>query len=244
MSIENYYLERWRKKQDWTKIGKSKQQRLINFIRLHDDYVKNKSVKIIDYGCGSGWLFHYLYELNFNNLYGFDVTPSTLDLVIKKFPFVKKIWSTHGDFETNLPNNFFDICISSEVYEHIPYNKKEDFLKIVYEILNDNGYLYLTTPNGKYKNKMLNIKDAQPIEDWHTPKEVEKVFKNSGFSLIKKGSFYFSSKMSLWHKLCCGTKVQKIYKTLGVKDNVYNILDKKMMGLSTYYFLQKKQYQK
>lgn len=239
-NVDQFYLNRWSQIENWSKIGPTKKIRLYNLSMLLKTYFKeNKSIKCIDYGCGSGWLFHYLHEMGFENLYGFDVTPSSLKLVQEKFPFIKKLWSITDDFDQNISQNYFNLCISSEVYEHITFADKPEYLNKIYKLLAVDGYLYLTTPNGKYKKTGILKNKYQPIEDWNKPAEIEKLLKASGFKILIKDSFYFRSHLSLTHKLLFNTKATKLFTFLGIKSKVDKFIGNNMLGLSTYFFCQK-----
>ncbi|WP_197503472.1 methyltransferase domain-containing protein [Bizionia sp. APA-3] len=139
----------------------------------------------------------------------------------------------------NIPDNFFNLCISSEVYEHITFADKPEYLDKIYKLLAADGYLYLTTPNGKYKKTGILKNEYQPIEDWNKPAEIEKLLKSSGFKILIKNSFYFKPHLSLTHKLLFNTKATKLFTYLGIKSSVDKFIGNNMLGLSTYFFCKK-----
>lgn len=237
--LDKFYLNRWKKNKELTKIGKSKQRRLHNLLRLIEKFNLEKSIKIIDFGCGSGWLMKNLQQLDFKSLHGYDVTPSTLKFILEKYPNLFEIYGLEGKRFDDIPKSYFDLCISSEVYEHIPYSDKEIFIKKLNQIIDNGGFLYLTTPNAKYKKKALEIHKEQPVEDWDTPKKIIHLLNKNGFEILEKGSFYLSPKFSVLHKLLFGYKSTKILKSIGIKKILDSISEKKMLGLSTYFFCKK-----
>lgn len=239
-NLDQFYLNRWSQNENWSKIGPTKKKRLFNLSLIVNKYFReNKNIKCIDYGCGSGWLFHYLYEMGFENLYGFDVTPSSLKIVQQKFPFIKRLWSVTDEFDQNIPTNYFELCISSEVYEHISFGDKKDYLKNINQLLTSDGYLYLTTPNGKYKKTGIKKSEHQPIEDWDKPYKIEKLLRESGFEILIKDSFYFRPHLSFTHKLLYNKKAVKLFTLFGIKSSIEKFNGKHMMGLSTYFFCKK-----
>lgn len=238
-STDDFYLKRWSKNEDWTKVGPSKQIRLNILIDLLDQYKINKDSKIIDFGCGSGWILYYLNKLNFKNLYGYDVTPSTLTLVVKKFPFITKIFGLNNETANDIPTMYFDFCVSSEVYEHVEHQEKEKYLLELNSIMKMNSYVYLTTPNGNYKTKYLNAHNQQPVEDWDDPKRVAYLLDKAGFKILEKGSFHIRPKFSFLHKLIFGYKSSKVLELFGLKTHLKKYFEKRMLGLCTYFFCEK-----
>lgn len=234
--LDQFYLDRWSQKSDWTEIGPTKRKRLENLILFIEKNIPNSSeIKLIDYGCGSGWLFHYLHEYGIKNLYGYDVTPSTLKLIQGKYPYVKGLWSPGSSFSEEVPKSNFDFCTSIEVIEHVPFSKKGNYLKEIHSILKEGGYLYLTTPNGNFYKTGIKENEKQPIEDWSTPNELLKLITSAGFKVHSKGSFFFKPNMSLIHKILLNPFLNKSY----LKNTLNAVLGKGMLGLSTYYFCQK-----
>ncbi len=237
--IDDFYLNRWSMNKDWTKIGTSKKKRLDNLMSLLFKFTPNNNIKIIDFGCGSGWILYFLNELDFKRLYAYDVTPSTLKLLVEKYPFLTKIFGLQNETSKDITKGYFDLCITSEVYEHIPYDEKEKFLLEINSILQENGFLYLTTPNGRFKSKALTESNEQPIEDWDSPKRVANLLNQTGFEILEKGSFYLSPKFSIIHRLMLGSKASQIFKRIGLKNKLEEQFEKRMLGLSTYFFCKK-----
>lgn len=240
-SLDQYYLDRWDSKSNWIDIGPTKRKRLENLLYFLGKYSDNtKTIKLIDYGCGSGWLFHYLKEFGINELYGFDVTPSTLKVIREEYPFVRELWCKTGDFPTEIPQSYFNFCTSIEVIEHVPFSEKSSYLRELNAILSDGGYLYLTTPNGKYFKTGIKEYEKQPIEDWCTPSQMLALLKSNGFVVIAQGSISFRPNLSLFHKLILRSRIKKLIKYFGFESSLFKLMDKHFLGLSTYFFCQKK----
>lgn len=240
-NLDQYYLNRWSNKSDWLEIGPTKKKRLENLLFFLEKYVdKPTSIKLIDYGCGSGWLFHYLKEYGIDELYGYDVTPSTLKIVNEKYPFVKKLWCKEEDMSNKPPNNYFDFCTSIEVIEHVPFSGKPNYLNEIHSTLKDGGFLYLTTPNGKYFETGIKEYQKQPTEDWNTPSQMVSLINKAGFRVITKGSISIHPHLSSFHRIILKSKASKIIKKIGLKSTLLKLMYKNFWGLSTYYFCQKK----
>jgi len=68
--------------------------------------------------------------------------------------------------ETSKIEGKYDVVVSSEVIEHLKTEDQQAYIKICYNLLNENGVLILTTPNKTVEERLL--KEAgpqQPIEN-------------------------------------------------------------------------------
>lgn len=104
------------------------------------DYARNKRIeyfikkipkdcKILEIGCGEGWVAEYLKKNGWNNYLGLDIV-STAHIV--------------GDIrdwrKLGIKPGSFDVIIAFEVIEHV------DCFKECYDILKPGGMLMITTP--------------------------------------------------------------------------------------------------
>jgi len=127
--------------------------RLNKIIQLIGKY---KPHRILDIGCGDGYLTNILSEeYPQAALYGIDVYPKH-----KKFKGEYK----KGDITEALPykNGQFDCIVLGEVIEHVP---NPDFvLREIYRVLKKNGYLIISTPNlASWANRILLLFGIQPL---------------------------------------------------------------------------------
>lgn len=112
--------------------------------------------KVLDLGCGNGWLSRLLIQKGVD-LFGIDASASGIQLAKKYYPerfFVHDL--SKGDLPVVLANQKFNTVISTEVIEHL-YDPKS-LLKLSKKILlrNGGGELILSTPyHGYWKNLAL-----------------------------------------------------------------------------------------
>lgn len=113
------------------------------------EVLNKKSKRIIDMGCGDGYLLYYLTKRLKCDFIGFDLSKLRLQRLKKTLPFIKCI---KGDI-TKLPfkNDEFETVLCSEVLEHIP-----DFRKALNELIRITcNELIITVPNDEPTKKVV-----------------------------------------------------------------------------------------
>ncbi|MGZ9675101.1 class I SAM-dependent methyltransferase [Flavobacterium sp. GNP001] len=142
-----------------------------------------KKIKILDLGCGRGWLTHLM--SNHGEVLGVEPVKEVFFHAKKLFPDIKFKCGTTKDLIKKYKDNF-DLIVSSEVIEHIPDSEKVTFIKDIYKLLNKKGYLILTTPRKEVQKEWCSFTSPdQPVEDWLTEKEVEGLMFGENF-IVKK----------------------------------------------------------
>lgn len=110
-------------------------------------YLKNKHVKILDVGCGTGDILKTLKSFGYKNLFGIEISKDQY-IKAKKINGIDVI---HGDAYNFLQKSGkkFDVLIMFDLIEHIEKKKLVSFLKFAHKTLNKNGILIIRTPNAK-----------------------------------------------------------------------------------------------
>ena len=121
---------------------------------------------IVDLGCGAGWLSAIVG--NFGPTTGVDLSYGAIADAAVKYPYVQFM---HADIlNWDYPKNAFDVVISQEIIEHVEDQKQ--YIDIANGLLNDGGYLILTTPNARTMHALSEEARKtwtnQPIENWLT----------------------------------------------------------------------------
>jgi len=110
------------------------------------DFGKGKQ-KVLDFGCGCGWLLNYLSQHFVNNQYfGIDTFKDDIKYANSKIK-ENNIIFLHYDSIDRLPfkDNFFDFIISNEVLEHV--EDPEFYVSELSRVMKNNSYGFFSTPN-------------------------------------------------------------------------------------------------
>jgi 2-polyprenyl-3-methyl-5-hydroxy-6-metoxy-1,4-benzoquinol methylase len=120
------------------------------------DLSLGKSVKILDIGCGNGYIASKLAELG-HFLIAVDVSPDGIDIARSEYPNLNlKVCSVYDEKLTDVVGELVDCVISLEVVEHLLYPKR--LFEQSYRILKKGGYLIISTPyHGYLKNLAFSI---------------------------------------------------------------------------------------
>ncbi len=116
------------------------------------DFIRKNLVKgvpadgaILDVGCGNGIISLQLGKDGFNIL-GIDVSEKAIEKAKDTNPFTNVSFAVADAEKLKASGQSYDAIICSEVLEHL--HQPGNFLKELYDILNDNGILIVTVPNG------------------------------------------------------------------------------------------------
>jgi 2-polyprenyl-3-methyl-5-hydroxy-6-metoxy-1,4-benzoquinol methylase len=147
--------------------------------------VKGAKVKILDYGCGRGWMAPYLAQ--FGKVVGMDYSPAGI-------AFARTKYGEYADFhlgDATKPTfgptaETFDVIVCSEVLEHI-----EDVQKAIVDLrqlLSPGGLLLITTPNGNVWDRFASdrrfVHALQPIERWIRPSRLSQLLRTANFKML------------------------------------------------------------
>lgn len=135
--------------------------------------------KLLDFGCGDGRFVNDIKKTK-KNIYGYEISEQA-SLFFKAFnPEIKLIQNLK---ELSNYKGFFDIINFSEVIEHIPDEQIKENIDVIYESLNDNGFLIVTAP---HENLPVHKKHYRHYNSTNLLKN----FDDSKFELIEKNFFF------------------------------------------------------
>jgi len=134
-----------------SKEGRAQQNLILN--ALEGLLPKNSDLRVLDAGCGMGWLTNKLTD-HFDHVWGFDSSQALLEYAKQQFPKVRFI---HADFNQRLPlpDSNFDLAIASLVLHDLP-DLHHGFTELA-RIIKPGGQLLVVELNPYY---------AHPIGSW------------------------------------------------------------------------------
>lgn len=140
------------------------------------EYLNIKNETILDYGCAKGYLVKAMRLLG-KNAYGYDVSEYALncaDSEIRKY------------ISSDFPNKHYDLVISKDVFEHIPYENIDEVITKLRKICDK---MFVVVPLGEYGK--FNIPSYE-LDKTHIIRESldwwENIFKKNGFC-IKQSTY-------------------------------------------------------
>ena len=142
-SIRIFYNNFHKKNSRTHKIIDPKSFTYQNILKIINDTLPNKNIKILDYGCGTGSVALYLSN-GINKVTGYDISNKAISLC------------KYSANKNNLKNIFFtddlkqvgdkfDIVICIEVVEHV--KNDVELINLLNNKLSKNGKLILSTPS-------------------------------------------------------------------------------------------------
>jgi 2-polyprenyl-3-methyl-5-hydroxy-6-metoxy-1,4-benzoquinol methylase len=130
-----------------------------------------RDLKIIDVGCGTGWMCERLTA--YGEVTGTDFISSTLEKARARVPTVRFI---EGDiFKLDLPNGHFDAAISLEVLSHVA--DQSQFIRRLADLLRPGGSLVLATQNRPIYERWSSVAPPAPdrIRKWVNAGELKQL---------------------------------------------------------------------
>ena len=148
----NYYLKASGNPFEFLRFVSKNKARKIEYF---DSIIKNyEKLKVLDIGCGTGALDIYLAKKGANVVaidYSKDaISLAKTNLAKETMDVKKKIKFLNIDIKkTNFKNNFFDLVIAIDVFEHLYKEELEQIMKIISKSLRKDGLLLVHTEANK-----------------------------------------------------------------------------------------------
>jgi 2-polyprenyl-3-methyl-5-hydroxy-6-metoxy-1,4-benzoquinol methylase len=153
---------------------------------------------VLDIGCGQGNLAQTLTDKGYV-VSGIDISDEALAGVknILKDSFCFSV--ENEEWPKTITTKSYDLIIASELIEHI--FSPEDFIQQVQNILTDDGYMIITTPNFLFwKNRLRMFGGTFQYEEkglldfghirFFTYPTIKNLFKKMGLRVVRENHFY------------------------------------------------------
>jgi SAM-dependent methyltransferase len=184
--------------------------------------------RICDLGCGAGWITGILGH--FGKTLGIDL--SDVERARARFPNCEFI--SENILEWQHPRAAFDLVVSAEVIEHIPFARQADYLRICHDLLGPGGSLILTTPNKSTMDAIPGGGRAwsnQPIEDWLGRRDLDRLLARTGFRVKRRTSVTLGVGNRGAHRLVNSEKLNRMLERVGLFDAWRALALRKDFGL-------------
>lgn len=158
----------------------------------------DKTLKMLDLGCGRGWLSNLLSKEG--NVIGLDPVGEVIEFAKKSYPDLRFIAGTIESSINEINVQEINLIVSSEVIEHFYKDELKSFISHCNYLLCNDGYMIVTTP----RKEILEMYSSnygspnQPIEEWYFEDEVKSSFVSHGFEVVglDRVNLPFLTKMS------------------------------------------------
>ncbi|MDP3792318.1 MAG: class I SAM-dependent methyltransferase [bacterium] len=149
---------------------------------IFEEYNVGRGVKILDYGCGSGFIVGQLQARGYD-AYGTDISREAIEYGASQG--IKNLYSTN-EIKVDFPDESFDLILAMDVVEHI----KEDELVIkeLERLLKPNGRLIITVPAYQW---MWGVQDEVSHHfRRYTMRSIIKLVSNSSNLLVLRKTYF------------------------------------------------------
>jgi SAM-dependent methyltransferase len=173
------YINSQKKDLEWWNIIFRKREELFS-----QNLVKNKSKRILDIGSGPGFFLKFFKDKEWDVV---GIEPSKSAAVFSRGLGLKIIQDSIYKINSN-DLGLFDVVHSNQVFEHLIAPEKA--LEVIHEILNPNGFLFLSVANDynpiqKIAHEKLNLPDW-----WFIPPEHINYFSINSISTLLESKGY------------------------------------------------------
>jgi 2-polyprenyl-3-methyl-5-hydroxy-6-metoxy-1,4-benzoquinol methylase len=143
-------------------------------------WTKDRPRRILELGCGSGMIAQLLAQ--YGEVTGIDQSPVGIQTARSRVPGRFLVGMLPA---IELEDGGFDLCVLSQVIEHFGGSDQAQLLRNVNEKVLPGGYVLVTTPNRTVASRIqLRPGEAQPIENWLDPSEVEDLLTSTGWRVL------------------------------------------------------------
>jgi ubiquinone/menaquinone biosynthesis C-methylase UbiE len=123
-------------KEEWD-IRKSSCKKVMRYLES-----KDSPLKILEVGCGNGWLSYQLSQIRSSYVIGLDVNLCELQQAERVFMAIPNLAFVYGDIDSaSLGKQKFDIVVFAAAIQY--FESLRDIVPKIFEWLNDNGEIHI-----------------------------------------------------------------------------------------------------
>lgn len=192
MTIDDYYTKLFVADPSWSSPDPNQEEAvrwckiagfLENVVRHRRTEKPNSPLRILDVGCGRGWLTRLLSEYGVAE--GLEPVARVVEHARTLFPAIRFSVGTPQTLlaQPHVPR--YDVIVCSEVIEHVARAQQGSFIESVVRLLLPGGCLIITTPRQEARSQWERIAPpCQPIEDWVTEEQLAQLMTVHGLTVL------------------------------------------------------------
>lgn len=165
---------------DWTR----------RYVETHflPHFPTDKSIKILEIGCGWGKYLQVLNDLGYHNVTGIDISDEQITFAKEKLSLKNVFCGDAIDFIRS-SKEIYDVVIMADVVEHLDLDYALELGEMVYNALNSGGVYLMQVPNGLSPLNPIRYADITHQRSFTVPSSTQ-YFKLIGFSQIEHTPLY------------------------------------------------------
>jgi len=216
----NFYDTFWDLKNH--KISGQQKARARFIVASINKYISRRDLRILDLGCGTGWLAKYLSD--WGEVTGVDFSQKVINFAQENFgQYAQYFVADPTHKQLGLPEDIrFDLVVSSEVIEHVVDH--EAFIQQLETFLKPGGYCAITTPNGRlyryYASNEYYKQRFQPVENWLTPRQLRGLVRQYRYEILIHHGLIYRKFLPGWFGWFQHQRVEKAFRQVGL-TNIY-----------------------
>ena len=187
----------------------------------------DRTVPILDIGCGSGKLLFMFQGLGYENLTGVDLSPEQIQHARLHIDQALIVQGDVRDFLKDSIEKYGLIC-ALDVIEHFRKEEIIPLLELIYEALKPGGSLIIQTPNGE-SPWLGSVGFGDFTHEWFfTPTGLEHILRLVGFDRFQASEtgpvihgFVSLIRWLLWRVIRYGLKIWNMAETGGAGSGIY-----------------------
>ena len=144
----------------------------------HCIFPKHKDSNVLEIGCGMGRFMLMLQDEGYNNLVGVDIDKTQISIAKKSN---LRVYLIDGIEYLKSTSDRFNVIYFFDVLEHIDKEKQLEFLKLIYEHLDDNGMIAFSVPNALAPSSMFYRYDDFTHTISYCKNTISFLLRNAGF---------------------------------------------------------------
>ncbi|MBI4516771.1 MAG: methyltransferase domain-containing protein [Deltaproteobacteria bacterium] len=182
--------------------------------------------RILEPGCGSGIISEFL--ARYGRVTGIDQSPVGVQAARTR-GLGRFVIGTLPDIP--VAEDGFDLCVLSQVLEHLADNDQAVLLTRLREKVRPGGHLILTVPNRPVSSRMrFAAGELQPIENWQDTADVHRLLRETGWQVLKTRFAFNFFPVAASRYLLVRAARYVLYDILGLRGILEHLLESPSRG--------------